>query len=249
MKRALKIALAIVAGLLALGIVAFMAWAMTPLGPGDTSLELLADPGDMEIIRSDVGYEVARRGVEPTAGLVFYPGGRVDVRSYLPLASSIASETGALVVVVPMPLSLAVFDINAAEKVIAAHPEIEVWGVGGHSLGGAMAAQWASGDPEGLDGLLLLAAYANDGADMSSTDLAAADVIATNDSVLDQANWEAGQALLPADTSRVEIAGGNHAQFGDYGEQPGDSPATIAPQEQWRLVTLATDSLIDRMAR
>jgi hypothetical protein len=36
------------------------------------------------------------------------------------------------------------------------------------------------------------------------------------------------------------IEGGNHAQFGSYGPQEGDKPATISPEEQWEQVAAAT---------
>jgi hypothetical protein len=81
-----------------------------------------------------------------TTGLIIYPGGRVDYRSYAPLAHAIANE-GYLTIIVPMPLNLAVFGANAANEVIASHPEITSWAIGGHSLGGTMAAQFAYQNP------------------------------------------------------------------------------------------------------
>ncbi len=118
-------------------------WALTPLGPGPTALETLGGTNKVAVTEADDRYEFAPRGTEPTSAVILYPGGRVDARSYAPLAARIA-ERGHLVVIPVMPLSLAVLDANAADEVIAAHPEVETWVVGGHSLGGAMAAQYAA---------------------------------------------------------------------------------------------------------
>ncbi|MFZ1471367.1 MAG: alpha/beta fold hydrolase, partial [Anaerolineae bacterium] len=94
----------------------------------------------------------------PTTGLVFYPGGLVDARAYAPAARQIA-DAGYLVVIVPMPLKLAFFDANRAGEVMQAYPAVQRWVIGGHSLGGAMAAQFAYQHPDQVAGLALWAAY------------------------------------------------------------------------------------------
>ena len=38
--------------------------------------------------------------------------------------------------------------------------------------------------------------------------------------------------LLPPDTRWIEIEGGNHSQFGDYGFQPGNGVARVSRQVQ-----------------
>jgi hypothetical protein len=63
----------------------------------------------------------------------------------------------------------------------------------------------------------------------------------------DPATILASRALLPADTAFLEIAGGNHAQFGDYGPQTGDNPATISANEQWDQIAAATLALLQRV--
>ncbi len=52
--------------------------------------------------------------------------------------------------------------------------------------------------------------------------------------------FDASRTLLPADTTWVVIEGGNHAQFGDYGIQPGDNVATISAAEQQTQIVDAT---------
>ncbi len=51
--------------------------------------------------------------------------------------------------------------------------------------------------------------------------------------------------LFPNSTTRfVLIQGGNHGQFGSYGDQPSDNPATISPTAQWEQTADATFQLL-----
>jgi len=236
--------------LLAVAIGVFLIWALTPLGPTEEALAALESGRGVSVVESRDGWVFTPlSSAETTTGLVFYPGGRVDARSYAPFARDLAAR-GHRVAIAKMPLSLAVFNPNAADEFIGAPGSgVLAWAVGGHSLGGAMAAQYASTHQGPVTGLLLLASYASGKQDMSGARMAAADVTATNDGVLDQANWKAGQALLPKATEHWVIAGGNHAQFGDYGAQPGDNPATITGAEQRRQAVDAADVLLRGLAQ
>ena len=130
--------------LLALG--SFVIWAGSPAPPMAEAQAALQ--GDDQVQATVDSWLVYRpQSVDPTVGLVLYPGGRVDPRAYAPAARAVARE-GYLVVVVPMPLNLAVFAPEKASEVMAAFPEIEHWAVGGHSLGGAMAARFAHRHPK-----------------------------------------------------------------------------------------------------
>ncbi|MBQ9959115.1 MAG: alpha/beta hydrolase, partial [Oscillospiraceae bacterium] len=102
------------------------------------------------------------------AGLIFYPGGLVEYSAYVPLMQALAAK-GVLCVLVEMPGNLAVLDINAAQGIAEQYPHITSWYVGGHSLGGSMAASYAAKNTSSLDGVLLLAAYST--ADLSSSGL------------------------------------------------------------------------------
>ncbi len=53
-------------------------------------------------------------------------------------------------------------------------------------------------------------------------------VFGTEDQVAKQSQSEANKKLLPATTTWVRVEGGNHAQFGWYGGQPGDGKAKIS---------------------
>jgi hypothetical protein len=53
--------------------------------------------------------------------------------------------------------------------------------------------------------------------------------------------------LLPADTVWIAIQGGDHAQFGWYGPQSGDNPATIGREEQQKQIIQATITFLDSL--
>lgn len=182
----------------------------------------------------------------PNTGVILYPGGRVDPRSYAPPARDIASE-GFLVVIVPMPLNLAVLGADRATDVLAAFPEVRSWAIGGHSLGGAMAARYAHRSPESIEGLILWAAYPATGDDLSDYDLAAVSIYGTRDGVSTVEEITVSQSLLPLHTSWVPIEGGNHAQFGWYGPQSGDMIATISREEQQQQTVAASLALLSTL--
>lgn len=230
-RRTLWGALALVAAAALVGAAWFVWWGTHPLGPAPTALAALKSDGAVEVTKAADAWEFAPASGEATIGLVFYPGGHVDARSYTPYARDVAAQ-GYLVVVPVMPLSLAVLRPNAADDAIKAHPNITTWVIGGHSLGGAMAAQYAAGHPDAVKGIVFLAAYPPSGNDLRRTGIRALTEVGTLDSVVNRANLAAGRALLPADAVYLDLKGGNHAQFGDYGPQPGDTPATMPAPDQ-----------------
>lgn len=177
----------------------------------------------------------------PDTGFIIYPGGLVDPVAYAPLANAIAAE-GFHVILDPMPLNLAVIDSNSASDIIPAFPEIQTWAIGGHSLGGAMAAEFAAAQSAMVDGLALWAAYPADGTDLSGLPLQVVSVYGDADCVATVEEVTAAAPFLPAGTEFTRIEGGNHTQFGSYGEglQRGDCPATISREEQQQQIVDAT---------
>jgi dienelactone hydrolase len=168
---------------------------------------------------------------EPDTGVIFYPGGRVDYRAYAPLMSKLAAQ-GYLVTLVPMPFNLAVFGSEKADQVIAAYPEVEKWIIGGHSLGGAMASSYVYNNPGMVDGLFFLAAYPAGNQSLADSEVKVLSISGTNDGLANPEKIAASIPLLPPDTVFFPIQGGNHAQFGWYGLQSGDSPADISREDQ-----------------
>ena len=165
------------------------------------------------------------------AGLIFYPGGKVEHTAYKPLMKACA-ERGLLCVLVEMPFHLAVLDINAADGIREQYPEIESWYIGGHSLGGSMAASYLSEHTEDFDGLILLGSYT--ATDLSQTDLAVLSVYGSEDRELNREKYLANKPLLPADFTEIVIEGGCHAGFGLYGAQDGDGTPTVSSEDQIR---------------
>lgn len=242
MKTWMKILIAVVA-VLAIAVVAFVIWASTPLGPMPVALAALESDANVTVV-TDPWLSFMPATDAQNTGLIFYPGGRVDPRSYAPMARAIA-EAGYPVVIVPMPLNLAVFGIDRAADVIAAYPEVEHWAIGGHSLGGSMAAAFTHDNHDLIDGLFLTASYPANSDDLSGfKDLATYSVSATNDGLATPDKIEASRPLLPANTTWMPIQGGNHAQFGYYGDQPGDGQATISREEQQRQTVETANQML-----
>jgi len=212
----------------------FVMWANTPAKPMPEALAAL--PSDAQVRVDTESWLVFRPAdEEPTVGLILYPGGRVDARAYAPTARDIATE-GYLTVIVPMPLNLAVFGSDLAKEVIAAFPQVNRWAIGGHSLGGAMAARFAYRHPDAVHGLALWASYPAGSDDLSDRNLAVVSIYGTRDGLASEEKIAPSQALLPRDTRWVAIQGGNHAQFGWYGPQNGDEPPTISRARQQDVI-------------
>lgn len=171
-----------------------------------------------------------------TAGFIFYPGGKVEHNAYRPLLAALAQE-GVLCVLVEMPFNLAVFDVNAADGICEQYPEIDTWYIGGHSLGGSMAASYLASHTDEFSGLILLGSYST--ADLSDTSLNVISIYGSEDGVLNREKYDENRQNLPVGFSETVIEGGNHAQFGAYGAQDKDGVATVGAEEQIGLTVMA----------
>jgi dienelactone hydrolase len=163
-------------------------------------------------------------------GLIFYPGGKVEYTAYAPLLKEMA-ERGTACILLKMPFNLAVLDPDAADGIRESHPEIKEWYIGGHSLGGAMAAVYAAEHEDDFAGALLLGAYETK--DVQDTDLDMILIHGSADQVMNLESYEKNRKNLPAGAHEEIIDGGNHSQFGSYGFQKGDGQASISAEEQW----------------
>lgn len=186
---------------------------------------------------------VAFSPAEPVAGFVFYPGGKVEYTAYAPLMRALA-QRDILCVVVRMPFNLAVLDINAAEGIPEQFPEVGTWYIGGHSLGGSMAASYVADNADAFDGLALLAAYST--SDLTNSGLEIISVYGNQDGVLDMEKYEKYRKNLPETAVETVIEGGNHAQFGNYGTQSGDGEAAISAEEQIKITADILAEQIDQ---
>jgi hypothetical protein len=244
MRRRFKVLIAV---LIAVSTVfsGFVIWAETPPTPMQQAFDAIMSDSNITVGQ---GHWLV---FEPTAvnystGFILYPGGRVDFRSYAPYAHVVAAQ-GFLVIIVPMPLNLAVFGINSANEVIAAYPNVTAWAIGGHSLGGSIAAQYVHDNPNKVQGLALWASYPPSGVDLSKFNITVVTVHGTNDGLVSSTQIDDSLKQLPPDTIRLEINGGDHAQFGWYGPQSGDNPATISREEQQRITVNATILMLAKL--
>ena len=205
----------------------------------------LASTPEVTFVDNDGRLEWAPADGDYSTGLVIYPGGKVPPEAYGPLAQQIAAA-GYLVVITPMPFNLAVLGIGAADAAIAAHPEVATWAMAGHSLGGSMAAQYASDHLDTIEGLAFWASYP--ATDLSAAPLAVTSIYGTLDPGAARMSGPEAQAQLPPDTVFVPIEGGNHEQMGHYTGQPNDGVATIPREEQQAQVAAATVTMLEGIA-
>lgn len=199
-----------------------------------TAVEMQTDDNENYIFKPE----------EPTAGFIFYPGGKVEYTAYIPLMKQLASE-GVMGVLVKMPFNLAVFDIDAAEGIQEQYPEIEKWYIGGHSLGGSMAAAYLEEHTDAFDGLILLGSYST--TDLTSTDLDVLSIYGSEDRVLNAEKYEEYKVNLPEEFVEMVIDGGCHAYFGAYGMQEGDGEPGITCEEQTDITVKNITEFINKI--
>lgn len=166
--------------------------------------------------------------------IIFYPGAKVEYFSYLPMMEKIMLSSNVTCILVKMPFNMAIFDSDAADKIINRFPDIENWYLAGHSMGGAMASDFASKNQDKIMGLLLFGAYifGNYPEENALTVYGS-----FNTSVEEKINYT---------ENIVVIEGGNHAQFGNYGKQKGDPDATISSEEQQNIAVVAVHEFLEQ---
>ncbi len=188
--------------------------------------EYLGQDGPVSVTEIQEGLYLDGPGED--AAMIFYPGAKVEYTAYLPLFHKLAAQ-GMDCFLVKMPCNLAFLGQNKAGKIMDAY-DYEHWYLAGHSLGGAMAASYASEHLELLDGLALLAAYPTKS--LQSDSFCVVSIYGSEDGILNMEKVAEGTAFLPQDYTEICIEGGNHAWFGNYGEQKGDHDALISREEQ-----------------
>ncbi len=196
--------------------IGFFAYVSVYYRADDVALAVMSD-GDT--IRVEGNLTILSPTIPSDTALIFYPGAKVEHTAYLPILEKLR-QSGVTCVLVKMPFNLAIFGVNAADAVFDKLPDVRNWYIGGHSLGGAMASDYASKHSEKVAGLILLGAYIYG-------DYPAADALTIYGTF--NANLEKD---IDYTENIVVIEGGNHAQFGNYGKQKGDPDATISREAQ-----------------
>jgi Alpha/beta hydrolase family len=219
-------------GILALisGLV-FVTWSLIPLNPTEFELgEILKN--DKLVIQDKKDYIVVKsKNNVAKAGFIFYPGAKIDSRAYLYKLSSLALQDNFAVYITKPFLHYAFTDSNAAKKIVEENTEIKGWVIGGHSLGGAMACSYIKNQNE-IKYLVLIGSYCSD--NIGDSDKKVLSLVGSEDGLATAAKIEKYKNNLPKDTRFVTIAGMNHAQAGNYGDQLGDNPAN-SPDSYTRL--------------
>lgn len=200
--------------------------------------EYITSNDTVTVSQIDEGYFFDGPGEDKA--LIFYPGAKVEETAYAPIMKSLA-EQGIDCFLIKMPIKLAILGANKADDIRTKY-DYENYYLAGHSLGGAIAANYASEHLNDYSGLFLLAAYPTK--DLTAANFPVVFIYGDNDKVLNREKLEVGFTLVPADYKKIEISGGNHAQFGSYGAQDGDGTATITPEEQWKITV---DTILENL--
>lgn len=200
--------------------------AVTGVDPAQVSVLYNPDLGGFIDIAPQTGFSTL---------LIFYPGGLVRPQAYVWLGVALAPH-GVRTLIPVFPLDLAVAAPDRAEKLLALADGKRVV-LGGHSLGGAMAARFLTRHPSAATGLVLLGAFSADGDDLSALPLDVLVLAAEHDGLASLSEVRAGLARLP-DTAQLTVINGSvHSFFGRYGPQPGDGLPTVTRAAAERRIT------------
>jgi len=230
---------------LCVGAVGWLAatWYFRPFSAQEPALAAMQSDGEVLVTES-----ASRVVMEPADGSVadvgvFYqPGAKVEARAYAAVLRPLA-ESGYRVVIIKQPLGIAFLSLGAFSDVQSSYPQTRAWVLGGHSLGGTVAAIQADDHDDDATGpargLLLHASYpAGDISQSLSAEVLS--VSGTNDGLATPADIEASVPNLPEGSAFDAIEGAIHSYFGDYGPQPGDGQPTISHDEARTLISNAT---------
>ena len=231
MKKRLKITLITIISLVIFLVGAFLVYASDYYRADDVAIAVLQSEA---VTRVEDNFIMLSPNEPGNTAVIFYPGAKVEYISYLPLLGKIAQSSNVTCILVKMPFNMAIFDANAADKIISRFSDIDNWYIAGHSMGGAMASDYASKNQDKIKGLILLGAYIYG-------DYPAENALTVygsfNTSVDEKINYT---------ENIVVIEGGNHAQFGNYGKQKGDPDATISSEEQQDIAVAAIKEFLDK---
>lgn len=219
MNRKVKIGILV----LAILILAYGVYYINDYYHADSSVdEYLNGTDNVSVIKTSNGLFLDGDGND--TALIFYPGGKVEYTSYLPLLTQIASR-GVDCYLVEMPFNIAFLGTNSADDIMA-NSSYSHYYISGHSLGGVSASSYVN-DTNRTDGLILLAAYPTQEIEKPVLSL-----YGSEDGVLNIEKYGEAKPLIKGNFTEIIIDGANHAQWGNYGNQSGDNPSKITSEEQ-----------------
>ncbi|MBB2974973.1 hypothetical protein FHX49_000514 [Microbacterium endophyticum] len=235
---------------LATGFIALIAW-LRPHTAEEPALAAMKSDAAVTITESPTEIVMTPTGDQSTTGVFFQPGALVDARAYAAVLRPLA-EAGHTVVIPKQPLGIAFLALGAFDEARPQHPDVTGWVVGGHSLGGTVAAIQAEGaeidTTAPATGLLFFASYP--ATDMStSLTIPVESISGTQDGLATPENIDASRTDLPADTAFTIIDGASHAQFGSYGPQPGDNTPEISNDDARTQISEASLAFVDSVTQ
>jgi hypothetical protein len=219
--------------ILILGVVFYLVWAINAAKAETEYLDMFyQSSNDSIIIKENSNYwEISPKTCAPetcSKGVIFYTGAFVDPKAYFYKLSFLAQSRKLFIA--KHPLNLAFFNINLAQEIISNNTEIKTWTIGGHSLGGAMACEFAKNNTSKINNLLLIGSYCV--SSIKKTKINIINIHGTQDGVLNSVKYTENFKNLTIDTTKdFPILGMNHAQAGNYGEQIVDNKATKTDEE------------------
>ncbi len=155
MRRLRAVGLWILAAVVLVAVIA-AAWAHQVMaGDRDAALEVWRDDA-ISVLSTDTSVILSPSEGKSTTGLVFVPGAKVDPFAYMFKLSGIV-EGGMTVVIAKPILNLAIADLRPLDAFTSEVPGVDRWFVGGHSLGGVRACQYA--EQGNVAGLVLFGSY------------------------------------------------------------------------------------------
>jgi pimeloyl-ACP methyl ester carboxylesterase len=235
--------------LVAVGWLGIIVW-LRPFSALEPALAAMSSDASVTVVESPGTIVMTPTGETSTTGVFFQPGAKVDARAYAAVLRPLA-EAGFTVVIPKQPLGIAFLATGAFASAQAANPQVTEWVVGGHSLGGTVAAMDAeSHDTDATSpvvGLMLYASYP--ASDMSaSLTSKVLSVSGTEDGLATPGKIEASKADLPPESQFVAIDGAVHAFFGDYGPQPGDGSPAISHDDARTQIGEQSVAFVSSMA-
>lgn len=186
------------------------------------------------VFRSEAGGFLDVASSEYDTLFIFYPGGLVRPQAYTWLGVALAPY-GVRTIIPVFSFDLAVTAPNRAETLLEvlapSLPDDTRVVLGGHSLGGAMAARFLFRQPDAADALVLMGAFSAQGDDLSALPIDALVLAAEHDGLATLPEVRSGLVRLPPDAELMVLAGAVHSFFGRYGPQRGDGEPTVTRAE------------------
>jgi pimeloyl-ACP methyl ester carboxylesterase len=229
--------------------IVFVVWSLLAYRATAAARQALQSDAAVTVTAGDGSWSFTPR-TPSAAGLIFFPGGLVEPAAYAPLTHAIAAA-GYPSVLVQVPTRGAFGGADSptvlSRALLAArsHGNVRAWVIAGHSRGGVIASRIARDGFPSLAGLVLIGTSHPRDFSLASLTIPVTRIYGTHDTIASVQKLERTRGNLPSSARMIRIDGGNHSQFGYYGFQPADWPATISRDAQQAITRQA---IIDILA-